>query len=212
VRRESSTVVAVVGEVPDVLLAELSESPNVSVVRPRAMERDRPPDGDGPAAGNGVEMAARALRAAAGRVSPFVLVAADPLADMAAEWRAMWDVSRGPLGGAGFEERAAQALSAWRAGRFELPDYYLVLIRTEAEASESGLYLGPLRAIRPRRVAVAGTADGPGQSGRVLDALRSLPHGPWWPPLDEVVDIARGFFAGGLADGKGATAAAPALG
>ena len=32
----------------------------------------------------------------------------------------------GPRGAAGFEQ-AAEALAAWQAGRFELPDYYLAL-------------------------------------------------------------------------------------
>jgi hypothetical protein len=36
------------------------------------------------------------------------------------------------------------------------------------------LYLGPLRASRPRRVAVAGVAGDPSQAERVLDTLRSL--------------------------------------
>ncbi len=36
--------------------------------------------------------------------------------------------------------------------------------------------------------------------GPVLDTLRSLPHGPWWPPLDELIDTARHFYAGGLAE------------
>ena len=53
---------------------------------------------------------------------------ADPLAAVAESWREMWDVSR-PPGPAGFEQAAARALTAWRAGRFELPDYYLVLAR-----------------------------------------------------------------------------------
>jgi hypothetical protein len=34
----------------------------------------------------------------------------------------------------------------------------------------------------------------------VLDALRSLPHGPWWPSLDELIRTARHFYAGGLAE------------
>lgn len=38
------------------------------------------------------------------------------------------------------------------------------------------------------------------QTATLLDALRSLQHGPWWPPLDEVLDVARGFYAGGLAE------------
>ena len=60
-------------------------------------------------------------------------------------------------------------------------------------------HLGPLRAARPRRVAVAGTGDSPGQMARVLDTLRSLGHGPWWPPLDELIDAARHFYAGNSA-------------
>ena len=72
-----------------------------------------------------------------------------------------------------------------------------------AQPSGTGpdLYLGPLRAVRPRRVAVFGTLDSPAaQAARVLDTLRSLEHGPWWPPLDEVIDAARHFYAGGLAE------------
>jgi hypothetical protein len=221
VRRESSTVVAVVGEVREILLAEVDRSPNVSVVRP-------PQDGDG----DGLEAAARALRSASGRASAFVLVAADPLAAVATEWAAMWDLSalaprstdgrppgipphQEPQGGAEFERRAAAALAAWRAGQFDLPDYYLVLTRAGEDGDgitqESGFYLGPLRAARPHRVAVVGTAGGAGQASRVLDALRSLPHGPWWPPMDELIGTARRFFAGGLAEGEQALAG-PALG
>jgi hypothetical protein len=34
----------------------------------------------------------------------------------------------------------------------------------------------------------------------VLDALRTLEHGPWWPPLGDVIDAARRFYAGGLVE------------
>jgi hypothetical protein len=27
-----------------------------------------------------------------------------------------------------------------------------------------------------------------------------LEHGPWWPPLDELIGVARRFYAGGLAE------------
>jgi hypothetical protein len=235
-RRESSTVVVVVGEVQDVLLDEVARFPNVAVARP--------PQGD---AGS-FEAAAEALRQASRGIAPYVLVPADPLAAVAAEWRAMWDLTQGPRGAAGFEQRAAEALAAWRAGRFELPDYYLDLVgpvltnpvvsgpvargpvasspvidghgagHTEAantraadhraanaRATDAGpdFYLGPLRAARPRRVAAAMPADGSQQATQVLDALRSLPHGPWWPPLDELIDTARHFFAGALSGGPG---------
>jgi hypothetical protein len=227
-RRESSTVVALVGEVQDVLLNEVARFPNVAVARP--------PQG---VAGS-FEAAAEALRQASRGIAPYVLVPADPLAAVAAEWRAMWDLSQGPRGAAGFEQQAAEALAAWRAGRFELPDYYLALARpvvantgvantvpantvgantvagpvaadtgaagpaagnTGAADAGPDFYLGPLRAVRPRRVAAAVLTDGPREATRVLDALRSLPHGPWWPPLDELIDTARHFFAGALSEG-----------
>ena len=287
-RRESSTVVSVVGEVPDPLLAELARSPNVAVVRPR-----------GPAEGDGddvLEAAVLALRQATGRASSYVLVPADPLAAVAAQWRAMWDLSLGPQGSAGFEVRAAEAVAAWRAGRFELPDYYLVIApagagrpsgsradggaqggaapgagsetaaakrggavggwggaaggrggaaegrrsaaaggrgaaargpgaaargsgavagrgAAEGSAGSEGagpdLYLGPLRAVRPRRVAVVlsapGERQGPPGAAPVLAALRGLRHGPWWPPLDELIDAARRFYPGALAEQRGPT-------
>jgi hypothetical protein len=221
-RRESSTVVSVVGEVQEGLLTELAQSPNVSVVRPRG-------EGGGGADGDGLEAAVRALRQATGKASSYVLVPADPLAAVATQWRAMWDLSGGSQGAVAFEARAAEAVAAWRAGRFELPDYYLVLApaaegggpRSDGPGTDGGvtdgtgpdLYLGPLRAVRPHRVAVvlAGPAGQhrPPRVAPVLDALRNLRHGPWWPPVDELVDTARRFFAGGLGDGAGAVAAEP---
>jgi hypothetical protein len=143
------------------------------------------------------------MQEAARRRSTYVVVPDDPLADVAAQWRAMWDVPGGSRGAAGFELRAADALAAWRSKRFELPDYYLVMAPAQPSGTGPDLYLGPLRAVRPRRVAVAGTADRPAaQAARVLDTLRSLEHGPWWPPLDEVLDAARRFYAGGLAESQ----------
>jgi hypothetical protein len=199
-RRESSTVVAVVGEVDDELLAGLGRSPNVSVARAPAAGAGQPAAGEAAAARPGWEAGALAMREAARRSSTYVIVADDPLADVAAEWRAMWEVPGRSAGAAGFEQRAADALAAWRDKRFELPDYYLVVAPARSEVAGPDLYLGPLRAVRPRRVAVAGIADSPGQVARLLDALRSLEHGPWWPPLDELIDAARRFYAGGLAE------------
>jgi len=198
-RRESSTVVALVGEVGEGLLAELGRSPNLSIARASGAGAGPPGAGEPPGARPGWEAGALALREAARRVSAYVVVPDDPLAEVAAAWRAMWDVA--DTGGpAGFEEGAADALTAWRDKRFELPDYYLVVAAMLPGGSGPDLYLGPLRAARPRRVAVAGIDGGSGQAARVLDALRSLEHGPWWPPLDELIDAARRFYAGGLAE------------
>jgi hypothetical protein len=197
VRRESSTVVVVVGEVREALLAALAESANVALVRPPAPEQE--PDR--------LTAAATALAEAGRRPAPFVLVPADPLAAVAAEWRAMWDLSAGMPGAVAFEAQAAEALAAWRAKRFELPDYYLSLTPSTAAATGPDLYLGPLRAARPRRVAAVLTAADDGQAaGQVRQALRELPHGPWWPPLDELLGSARTFFAGSLGGSGVATA------
>jgi hypothetical protein len=209
-RRESSTVVAVVGEFGDGLLAGLTQSPNVSVARP-PNDADGQPPGDEAAAGHrpGWEAGALALREAARRRSTYVIVPDDPLAEVAAAWRAMWELpggsgrSGGPGGpgaAAKFEERATEAVAAWRDKRFELPDYYLVVAPPLQAAAAPDMYLGPLRAVRPRRVAMAGIADSAGQAVQLLDTLRSLEHGPWWPPLDELLDAARHFYAGGLAE------------
>jgi hypothetical protein len=203
-RRESSTVVVLVGAVGEELLASTGRSPNVSVARAPGPGAGQP-GADVPAssARPGWEVGALALREAARRVSAYVVVPDDPLADVAAAWRAMWDVADAG-GAAGFEERAADALAAWRDKRFELPDYYLVVAPVLDAGTGPDFYLGPLRAARPRRVAVAGIDGGPGQAARVLDALRSLEHGPWWPPLDELIGVARRFYAGGLAETQAA--------
>ena len=215
-RRNPSTVVVLAGQAPDAMLAAVGRSMNVSLVRPEA---------SGPGSGCGaLEAAAGALRRAAGISSPYVLVAADPLAAVAAEWRAMWEipreVAREPRGAEAFELRAAVALAAWRASRFELPDYYLVLAPAGLRQEESkatgpatpeeprpDFYLGPLRSVRPHRVAVVAAAEPAEQAAGVLSALGSLRHGRWWPPLEEVIDAARRFYPGALAESGSALAA-----
>jgi hypothetical protein len=191
-------VVVLAGEVSDGLLAELGRSSNVSVVRAPAATPGKPPQEPAPPR-PGWEAGALALREAGRRQSRYVIVAEDPLAEVAASWRAMWAAAGGA---GGFEESAAGALTAWRDKRFELPDYYLVVAPAQPDGTGPDLYLGPLRATRPRRVAVAGLAGEPGQAARVLAALRSLEHGPWWPALDELIDAARHFYAGGLTESQ----------
>lgn len=232
-RRESSTVVVLIGDSEASTLAELARSPNVSVARPAA----RRPASEAPDATHasadaekraaavrpGWEPGALAMREAARRRSTYVIVPDDPLADIAASWRAMWDVASGQASPSRFERAAAEALAAWRDKQFELPDYYLVMKAVGAEGTDvtgPDMYLGPLRAVRPRRVAVAGlgppgvaapwapgaaSIGAPGVAGpsakaaRIIEALRSLEHGPWWPALDDLVDATRHFYAGGLA-------------
>jgi hypothetical protein len=206
-RRESSTVIALVGHVSGALLGALTGPGNVSVVRaagwhPPAAAGAAGPDPAVPA----WEPGARAMREAARRRATYVVVANDPLAGVASAWRDMWDVAAGSAAAAVFEEQATDALTAWQSKQFELPDYYVVVAPAQHLATGPDLYLGPLRAARARRVSVATTLDaaadpdGPAVAASLLDTLRSLEHGPWWPPLDELLEAARRFYAGGLAE------------
>jgi len=201
-RRNASTVVVMPGPAPAEVLAAIGRSMNVALIRPGN------PAGDD---GDGLEAAAGALRQAGRSTSAYALVPADPLAAVAASWRAMWDVSRPEQGPAGFEAEALKALTAWRSGRFELPDYYLILAAGLAgpvgpagagEAGDPGpdFYLGPLRTARPQRVAVVAATEPAQQAAGVLQALGSLPYGPWWPDLDQVIGAARTFYPGQLAE------------
>jgi hypothetical protein len=199
-RRNSSTVVVLAGSAPGEVLAAVGRSMNVALIRP-----EEPAD----SGGDSIEAAAGALQRAGRATSPYALVPADPLAAVAASWRAMWDVAR-PQGPADFEQEAAKALAAWRAGRFELPDYYLVLA-TSANAADHAdhgpdFHLGPLRSSRPHRVAFVAATEPAQQAAGVLQALGSLRHGPWWPGLDEVIETARRFYPDSLAEGNAALA------
>src|SRR5271165_1407646 len=124
-RRESSTVVALVGEVDDGLLAGLARSPNVSVARAAPAQAETTDEAT--MARPGWQLGALAMRQAARLRATFAIVPNDPLADVAAAWRAMWDMTAELPGAAGFEARAADALTAWRDKQFELPDYYIVV-------------------------------------------------------------------------------------
>ena len=191
-RHNASTVVVLPGPAPAEVLSAVGRSMNVALIQP-----DDPVDDND----DGLAAAAGALQQAGRSASAYALVPADPLAAVAASWRAMWDVSRSE-GPAGFEAEALKALTAWRSGRFELPDYYLILA-AGPEAADQGpdFYLGPLRTARPQRVALVAATEPAQQAVGVLQTLGSLPYGPWWPGLDEVLETARTFYPGRLAEG-----------
>jgi hypothetical protein len=200
-RHNASTVVVLAGPVPGEVLAAVGRSMNVALIRPEATAGN---DSDG------VEAAAAALRRAGRATSAYALVPADPLAAVASSWRAMWDVTR-QQAPAGFEQEAVKVLAAWRAGLFELPDYYLVLAADPGQDGDRGpdFHLGPLRSARPHRVALVAATQPAQQAAGVLQALGSLRHGPWWPGLDEVIEVARRFYPDSLAEGDAAQAAGP---
>jgi hypothetical protein len=188
-RRNASTVVVLAGPAPGEVLAAVGRSMNVALIRPEEETE-------------GLTAAAEALQRASRTTSPYALVPADPLAAVAASWREMWDVSK-QEGSAAFEQEAVKALAAWRAGRFELPDYYLVLAREEGLGPD--FHLGPLRSARAHRVVLVPEQEPGQQAAGVLHALGSLRHGPWWPGLDEMIEVARRFYP----DSLGATGPVP---
>jgi hypothetical protein len=200
VRHNPSTVVVLAGRPAERVLSAVGRSLNVVVVRPEPASSAAA--GASSASGGDIEAAAGALRRAAGVSAPYVLVTADPLEAVAEAWQAMWSITAEPARGDEFELRAAEALAAWRAKRFELPDYYLVLAEettpAEPDAARADFYLGPLRAVRPNRVSVAAGASAEAQANALLSELGALRHGPWWPSLDEVLRTARGFYPGSL--------------
>ena len=101
-------MVVLVGEVSEGLLAELGRSANVSVARaPEAGQQD------GAQPRPGWQAGALAMREAAGRQSAYVIVPDDPLAEVAAAWREMWDVASGP--GAAVTSRSTP-LKRWPHG------------------------------------------------------------------------------------------------
>src|ERR1700727_2978329 len=193
-RRNSCTVIVLASPVPPEVLGTVGRPMNVTLVRPA--DQDASP--------RAAAAARAALRRAASATSPYALVTADPLAAVAEGWQGMWDLAH-PQGPARFEQEASAALAAWRAGQFELPDYYLVTAAeaagTEAPAQvEQNFYLVPLRAARPHRVAFVPAAEPAEQAAGVLQALGSLRHGPWWPGLDELIEAACTFYPGRLSE------------
>ena len=234
-RHNSCTVIVLASPAPAEVLGAVNRSMNVTLIRPAEPDAAAAGSGAGGVSGTNrasgiggadgaqrLAAAADALRRAASAPSAYALVTADPLAAVADGWRAMWDLAQ-PQGPGRFEQEASAALAAWRAGRFELPDYYLVTARGTAGTSAAGVpgatadpppadpssqleqdfYLGPLRAARPHRVAFVPAAEPAEQAVGVLQALGSLRHGPWWPGLDQLIDTARNFYPGQLAEAAG---------
>lgn len=188
-RRGSSTVVALVGDIDTDLLDRLTRPPNVSVLEPSAP---------------GLEASLESFSRAGRLHTPYAVVAADPLAELAAEWQKMWSVGTAEHI---FEERAGEAISAWRSRKLELPDYYIVVLDPPAAPIDPDqprphtyeFHLGLLRSERPSRVAEVVGAEPAETAARALHALGGLRQGPWWPAMDRLVESIRTFFPGRLA-------------
>ena len=109
--------------------------------------------------------------------------------------------------------RAPGGARPWPPGgpsQFELPDYYLVLAEQTSPAAAAApaapedlrpdFYLGPLRSVRPNRVAVAAASEPAEQAAMLLSELGSLRTGRWWPSLEEIFRTAAASTPAPLAE------------
>jgi hypothetical protein len=64
----------------------------------------------------------------------------------------------------------------------------------------SGGLIASTSAAISSEAAGSGLGSSDDQVSRVIRSLRSLEAGPWWPPLDELLDAARRFYPGALAE------------
>ncbi|GLW67421.1 hypothetical protein Arub01_56640 [Actinomadura rubrobrunea] len=154
-RRSSSTVVVVAGEQAGRVVSGLDGLHNVRAVT----RQDRTPE----------EFAELVRRGG----MTYIVHDDDPLADVADAWVDFFEESS-PAGR--LEVAVEEAVGALRAGRLELPDYYIVLDPEEMPATRRHWWLGVLAGAAPSRVVPA-----PSSAARVADALGRLAAGRWWP-------------------------------
>ncbi len=121
-----------------------------------------------------------AVQAVLGSHTTYSLHDDDPLGAVADAWTRLFEES-GPIGE--LEVAAADTIARWRAGSAELPDYYFVTGVDALTDTRRHWFFGVLHDAAPRRV-VPVDAD----AGAVLAALEALAPGPWWPPLDRLLD------------------------
>jgi len=151
------TVVALVGGESPELIAQLGALRNVDAFTVA--------DGDGDES----EAARRISRSHAS----YVISDSDPLAHVAAAWVEFFD-DRVTLETLLYEAEAAA--DALRAGRTQLPDYYLVLDPAAVEGTWRHWWFGALSSKAPTRVLPV-----PSSTGEVRRQLRRLPTGRPWP-------------------------------
>jgi hypothetical protein len=164
-QRSASTVVTLVGPGAHDLVPSLGRVG----VRAVAVDPDLPP----------LERAAAAQQGSTGAGSAVAVHDADPLVAVADAWVGLFDGT----GAAGeLEVARGAAIARWRARAVELPDYYVLLDPDTWDATRRHWYLGVLSAAAPPRVLPVRSPDA------VPAALRRLPPGRWWPPLDRLLD------------------------
>ena len=121
-----------------------------------------------------------AVTPALGTHTTYVVHDDDPLGAVADAWTRLFEES-GPIGE--LEVAVTTTVAQWRARSIELPDYYIVTGVDTLTATVRHWYFGVLHAAAPARVVPVDPS-----AGAVLAALESLTPGPWWPPIDRLLD------------------------
>ncbi len=164
-QRSSSTVVALVGPGAGEMVPALGRVG----VRAVAVDHALPP----------LERAAAAQQGSASASAALAVHDADPLAAVVDAWVQLFD-GTGAVGQVEVERSAA--IARWRASTIELPDYYVLLDPDAWEPTRRHWFLGVLFGAAPPRIVPVRTRD------EIPAALRRLPSGRWWPPMDRLLD------------------------
>lgn len=170
-RQVRTSVVCVLGQDAESAVRDLGGDSNVRAV----LDADTEP---------GPLRAMATWSAAVRTASPWFVHVDDPLADVAAGWLASAGGDPAPLAVA-----AQQVTARWRAETLELPDWYLVLLPTDADTAavdaSTRLALEVLADASPHRVLLA-------RRGEERRTLRRVTTGRWWPDLpDLLADLPR---------------------
>jgi hypothetical protein len=109
--------------------------------------------------------------------SPYVVHGLDPLHAVGEAWAGYFD---GTVPAGTLEVAIEAALASLRGDDAMLPDYYLVADAERLPTTQRHWWLGALASVAPSRVVPVAP-----HVGDVVDALRRLPAGRWWPePAD----------------------------
>lgn len=164
--RLTTTVLAVVGPKAAACVTSLEAARNVTTLL--TSSEDDP-----------VQQTMKAWRQAARSRSLYTVHNADPLQPVVDSWSALFD--GGPRGD--LEVAVAETLARERSGAIGLPDFYLVVDPENFAGRKRDWYLGVLHRAAPHRVVPVAP-----EGELVRAALASLPHGKWWPEVNDLLE------------------------